>query len=108
MGLAFRVPIATSSICDIRFTFDKDVSAQELNDTIREAAKEERMQTILSTSEEPLVSIDFKTDVHSSILDTELTKTIGNTAQMLFWYDNEWGYIARLINFLQRMEEVRT
>lgn len=102
-GLAFRVPIATSSICDIRFSFEKDVTRDLLNKTIEEASKGEKLRKILDVSKEELVSIDFKTNSHSSILDTGLTKTIGNTAQMLFWYDNEWGYISRLIDFLQKL-----
>ncbi|MEI7510753.1 MAG: type I glyceraldehyde-3-phosphate dehydrogenase [Candidatus Peregrinibacteria bacterium] len=102
-GLAFRVPIATSSICDVRFVFNREVTAEELNNLIREASKKPELKNILAVSEEELVSIDFKTDPHSSILDTALTKAHGKSAQMLFWYDNEWGYIARLVNFLQRL-----
>lgn len=107
-GLAIRVPIATSSLCDIRFTFEKEVTAKELNNSIRNAiASDEKYKNVLSVTDEELVSIDFKTDVHSSILDSSLTKTHGKHAQMFFWYDNEWGYVARLIDFLTRLRDLK-
>jgi glyceraldehyde 3-phosphate dehydrogenase len=106
-GLAFRVPIATSSICDIRFSFEKKVDKNLLNHTIEEASKNINLKNIIDVSKEELVSIDFKTNSHSSILDIGLTKTIGNTAQMLFWYDNEWGYISRLIDFLKKLSNFK-
>ena len=107
-GLAIRVPIATSSLCDIRFTFKKEVTPEVLNNAIKNAIKENsKLKNILSYTDEELVSIDFKTNIHSSILDTSLTKTHGNHAQMFFWYDNEWGYVARLLNFLERLSEFK-
>jgi glyceraldehyde 3-phosphate dehydrogenase len=102
-GLAYRVPIATSSVCDIRFVFSRETSKEELNMLIREAAKMQKMKGILDVCDEELVSIDFKTNPHSSILDSSLTKVHGKYAQMLFWYDNEWGYVARLLDFLKRI-----
>ena len=107
-GLAIRVPIATSSLCDIRFTFAKNVTVKELNSAITNAiASNPKFKNILSYTDEELVSIDFKTDIHSSILDTALTKTHGKNAQMFFWYDNEWGYVARLINFLEKLSSFK-
>ncbi len=107
-GLAIRVPIATSSLCDIRFTFEKNVTPETLNDAIKNAVKDNaKLKNILSYTDEELVSIDFKTDIHSSILDTSLTKTHGKNAQMFFWYDNEWGYVARLLNFLERLRDLK-
>lgn len=107
-GLAIRVPIATSSLCDVRFAFEKNVTVEELNDAIREAiSSDEKYNHVLSVCDEPLVSIDFKTDVHSAILDSALTKAKGTNAQMFFWYDNEWGYVARLIDFLERLSSFK-
>lgn len=101
-GMAIRVPLATSSISDLTITFSKEVSAEELNEVIR--AKSKEIPEILGVSDEPLVSTDFIGDTRSSILDAASTKVVnGKTAQMLFWYDNEWGYIARLIDFLKKL-----
>lgn len=102
-GLAYRVPIATSSICDIRFVFSRETTKEELNTLIRNAVKNPSLKGVLDVCDEELVSIDFKTNPHSSILDTSLTKVHGKYAQMLFWYDNEWGYVARLVDFLKRL-----
>lgn len=101
-GMAIRVPLATSSISDLSITFTKDVTAEELNEVIR--AKSLQIPTILGVSDEPLVSTDFIADTRSSILDADSTKVVnGKTAQMLFWYDNEWGYVTRLIDFLVKL-----
>ncbi len=102
-GLAFRVPIATSSVSDVRFVFKKETTEKELNALMREAAAG-YMKNVLAVSDEPLVSIDFKTDPHSSIVDAMSTKVIdGKYAQMLYWYDNEWGYANRLKDFLEKL-----
>lgn len=101
-GMAIRVPLATSSISDLSITFSRDVTAEELNDVIRSRSAE--IPEILGVSDLPLVSTDFIGDTRSSILDADSTKVVnGKTAQMLFWYDNEWGYIARLIDFLKKL-----
>lgn len=103
-GLAFRVPIATSSVCDIRLVLNKNTTAEELNEFIRQKSQEARLKNIIDIADEELVSIDFKTNTHSSILDTELTKVMdGKYAQIMLWYDNEWGYAARLVNFLEKL-----
>ena len=102
-GMAIRLPLATSSISDLSITFSKDVTAEELNEVIR--AKSLEIPEILGVSDEPLVSTDFIGDTRSSILDADSTKVVnGKTAQMLFWYDNEWGYVTRLIDFLERLK----
>ena len=102
-GLAFRVPIATSSVCDIRFVMKRDTSAEELHSLMKDAAAGP-MKDVLEVCEEPLVSIDFKTNPHSSIVDALSTKVVGGKyVQMLFWYDNEWGYVTRLKDFLDRL-----
>ncbi len=101
-GMAVRVPLATSSISDLTINFSREVTAEELNTVIADRAKE--IPEILGVSYEPLVSTDFIGDTRSSILDADSTKVVnGKTAQMLFWYDNEWGYVARMIDFLSRL-----
>ncbi len=105
-GMAIRVPLATSSISDLTINFSKDVTAEELNEVIVNKSKE--IPEILGVSFEPLVSTDFIGDTRSSILDADSTKVVnGKTAQMLFWYDNEWGYVARMINFLERLNTLK-
>ncbi len=101
-GMAIRVPLATSSISDLSITFKKDVTAEELNQIIRDRSAQ--IPEILAVEDAPLVSTDFIADTRSSILDADSTKVVnGKTAQMLFWYDNEWGYVTRLLDFLSKL-----
>lgn len=101
-GMAYRVPIATSSVCDVVLQLEKPVTKEELNDTFRHIARDPYYETIIDICDEPLVSIDFKTNPHSSILDTELTQVIGErTLKILLWYDNEWGYANRLVDMME-------
>jgi len=105
-GLAVRVPIATSSVCDVRLVLDKETSVEEFNKLFIDKKKEARLNEIIDVTDDELVSIDFKTDKHSMILDMPLTKVIdGRYVQIMLWYDNEWGYASRLVDFLERMEE---
>lgn len=95
-GLAFRVPLATVSIIDLVCELDKEVTIEEVNQTLKIAA-EGQLAGILEYSEEPLVSSDFKGNPASSIADAPSTIVIGgNMVKVLSWYDNEWGYCARL------------
>ncbi len=106
-GLAYRVPIATSSVCDVTMALQENVTAEELNEFIRNKAKEERLNKIVDVCDEPLVSIDFKTNTHSSILDSISTKVLqGKHVQLLLWYDNEWGYAARLVDMLELLDQI--
>jgi len=103
-GMAFRVPVPTGSVSDMRFVFKRETSREELNDLMRAAAKTPRLKNILDVSDEELVSMDFATNPHSAIIDAPSTKVIqGKYAQMLSWYDNEWGYATRLKDFLERL-----
>jgi len=105
-GLAFRVPIATSSVCDLRLVFAEKTSVEELNNLIKQKSQKENLSKIIDVCSEELVSIDFKTNTKSCILDTLSTKVIdGKFAQILLWYDNEWGYAARIVDFLELLAE---
>jgi glyceraldehyde 3-phosphate dehydrogenase len=74
----------------------REVAADEVNNAFKAAAKG-KMKGILEVCEEPLVSVDFMANPHSSIVDAEYTKvTDGNLVKVLAWYDNEWGYSCRL------------
>ncbi len=95
-GLAFRVPLASVSVVDLVCELDKDVTAEEVNQALK-AAAEGPLAGILSYSQEPLVSSDFKGNSASSIVDAPSTMVIGgNMVKVLAWYDNEWGFCCRL------------
>ncbi len=95
-GYAMRVPVPTGSATDLTATFDKGVTVEAINAAMK-AAAEGPLKGILSYTEDPIVSSDIVTDPHSCIFDAGLTTVIGgNTAKVLGWYDNEWGYSNRL------------
>ncbi len=95
-GLAVRVPTPNVSMIDLVFESEKAVTAEDVNAAFRQAAAGE-LQGILAVSDEPLVSVDFNHNPHSSIIDAPLTNVIGETlVKVMSWYDNEWGYANRL------------
>jgi len=95
-GLAFRIPTATVSVVDFVADLDKTVTVEEVNQAFQTAA-EGPLSGILEYCPEPLVSMDFKGNPASSILDALSTMVIGdNMVKVLAWYDNEWGYSCRL------------
>ena len=95
-GLAFRVPTPDVSVIDLVADLERDVTVEEVNDAFRKAAAGP-LQGIMEVCEEKLVSMDFKGNAHSSIIDAPGTMVIGgNMVKVLAWYDNEWGYSNRL------------
>ncbi|MGB3861255.1 MAG: type I glyceraldehyde-3-phosphate dehydrogenase [Candidatus Aminicenantaceae bacterium] len=95
-GIAIRIPTPNVSVVDLVALMKRDVTVDEVNAAFREAA-EGKMKGILQYCEEPLVSIDFVSNPHSSIVDSLFTRvTDGNLLKVLAWYDNEWGYSCRL------------
>ena len=95
-GMAFRVPTATVSVCDFVATVRKPATVEAVNDAFRDAASES-LRGILEFCDEPLVSSDFKGNPASSILDAQSTMVLdGTLVKAIAWYDNEWGYAARL------------
>ncbi len=95
-GMAMRVPTPTSSVVDLVVTLKKEATAEEVNAAIKKASEGE-LKDILGYSEEPLVSMDYKGDDRSSIVDAELTKSMGpHFVKVISWYDNEWGYSCRV------------
>ncbi|MCY7348813.1 MAG: type I glyceraldehyde-3-phosphate dehydrogenase [Pyrinomonadaceae bacterium] len=95
-GISVRVPTPNVSLVDVVINVEKETSTEEVNQVLKNAANEE-LKGILAFSEEPLVSIDFRGNPHSSIVDAENTKVIGGTMiKILSWYDNEWGYSCRV------------
>ena len=102
-GFAMRVPTSDVSVVDLVAILAKDASADAINEAMRKAAAGP-LAGILQVSGEPLVSIDFRGNPHSSILDAEYTKVMGHRfAKVLSWYDNEWGYASRVVDLAALM-----
>jgi glyceraldehyde 3-phosphate dehydrogenase len=95
-GIAIRVPTADVSVVDLVAELGQQTDANQINEAFRKAAQGP-LKGILRLSEEPLVSIDFLGDAHSSVVDTEYTRVLdGKLVKVLAWYDNEWGYANRV------------
>ncbi len=95
-GMAFRVPTPTVSVIDFVVEVQRDVTVETINEAFREAAKE-RLRGILDVCDRPLVSMDFKGNPHSAIVDSLSTMVVnGRISKVVAWYDNEWGYACRL------------
>ena len=94
-GFAMRVPTPNVSIVDLTFVSEKPVTVQTVNAALK-AASEGALKGILGYETQPLVSVDFRGDSRSSIVDSELTKVVGQSVKVLSWYDNEWGYSSRV------------
>jgi glyceraldehyde 3-phosphate dehydrogenase len=100
-GLAVRVPTPNVSLVDLVAELEKDVSEEDVNGAIK-SASEGSLKGILQYCNEPLVSIDFKGNPHSSIFDALSTKVLGNRMVKVFsWYDNEWGFSCRMRDLAQ-------
>ena len=99
-GFALRVPTPNVSLVDLNAVVDRKTSGEEVNAALREAA-DGPMKGILAYSETPLVSIDFRGNPHSSIVDAPYTKVMdGDFVKVMSWYDNEWGYANRCVDLL--------
>lgn len=104
-GIALRVPTVTVSIVDFVAELSKEVTEEEVNKALK-AAADGSMKGVLQYTEEPLVSMDFKGNPHSSIIDAQNTMVIGgNVVKVLAWYDNEWGYSCRVGDLISYMAE---
>ena len=100
-GMAMRVPTSAVSVVDIVFEVKKETTVEEVNAALK-AAAEGPLKGILDFCEEPLVSVDFKQDSHSSIVDGLSTMVMeGKMVKVLSWYDNEWGYSNRAIDLIE-------
>jgi glyceraldehyde 3-phosphate dehydrogenase len=104
-GIAVRVPTPNVSLVDVTFEVTKATDKAGVNAALREAA-EGPLKGILGYSEEPLVSIDYRGDDRSSIVDGSFTRVIGgHLVKVLSWYDNEWGYSCRVRDLIRFMAE---
>src|SRR3954469_1037288 len=100
-GISVRVPTPNVSLVDVVIDVEKQTTSEEVNKVLKDAANEE-LRGILAFSEEPLVSVDYRKNPNSSIVDSEYTKVIdGNMVKVLSWYDNEWGYSCRVRDLIK-------
>lgn len=100
-GMAFRVPVPTVSCIDVVAKLKKEVSADHLNKMFKKY-ESDKLKNILGTCDEPLVSIDFRGDKRSAVIDTLSTKVLpGGFLQVMAWYDNEWAYVSRIVDLIK-------
>jgi glyceraldehyde 3-phosphate dehydrogenase len=102
-GLAVRVPTPNVSLVDLVMELEQDATVKDVNQTLKDAANR-----YLGYTDEPLVSIDFQGDPHSSVVDGPSTKVIGTMAKVLAWYDNEWGYSNRVLDLILHMDSQKS
>ncbi len=98
-GLAVRVPTPNVSLVDAVMEVERETTVEEVNQALKEAANR-----YLGYSDLPLVSIDYQGNSHSSIIDAQSTKVLGNSVKIMSWYDNEWGYSNRMVDLIRYLE----
>ncbi|MBV9100090.1 MAG: type I glyceraldehyde-3-phosphate dehydrogenase [Candidatus Dormibacteraeota bacterium] len=104
-GISLRVPVPDVSLVDLTATLSKSATVDDVNAQMREAA-DGSLQGILAVSDEPLVSMDFLHDSHSSIFDSPSTLMLGeHNVKVLAWYDNEWGYSCRVVDLVDHIAQ---
>ncbi|WP_249978138.1 type I glyceraldehyde-3-phosphate dehydrogenase [Vreelandella olivaria] len=94
-GLAVRVPVINVSLVDLTFTAGRETSKEEVNAIMEKAAAN---SSVLAVNAQPLVSIDFNHDAHSSTFDANHTRVNGRLVKVMAWYDNEWGFSNRMLD----------
>lgn len=98
-GISIRVPVPAGSIVDVTFISKKETTAEEINNVLREAAKQDRWKNIFSATDEELVSSDILGSHYGSIADLKMTRVVaGNLVKVMAWYDNEAGYTYTLVD----------
>ncbi|HCX79894.1 MAG TPA: type I glyceraldehyde-3-phosphate dehydrogenase [Firmicutes bacterium] len=99
-GFALRVPTPTVSVVDLTAELAKEASAEEINAAFKAASEAGPLKGYLGYSDEPLVSVDYKGSEYSGVVDALSTTVIDNMAKVVAWYDNEWGYSARVVDLV--------
>ena len=101
-GIAIRVPTLDVSLTDLTAVVGKSTTVSEVNDIFKQAAASTRWKGIVGVSEAPLVSSDFIGSTYSAIVDLPMTRVVdGDLVKIMAWYDNEWGYAARLVELAE-------
>ncbi|GEK47164.1 type I glyceraldehyde-3-phosphate dehydrogenase [Halomonas pacifica] len=103
-GLAVRVPVINVSLVDLVFTAGRDTTKEEINAIVAKAAE---ASPVLAVNAQPLVSIDFNHDAHSSTFDANHTRVNGRLVKVMAWYDNEWGFSNRMLDTALAMAAAR-
>ncbi len=101
-GMAIRVPTPTGSLVDLVANLKVNTTVEEINAAMKKAA-DGPMKGILEYTEDPIVSVDVIHNTHSSIFDALSTMVNGKTVKVLSWYDNEWGYSARVVDLIEKL-----
>jgi glyceraldehyde-3-phosphate dehydrogenase type I len=108
-GMAMRVPVPTGSVVDLVARVGRDVSVEEVNDAFRRAAAKPAIGPVIGVTDDEYVSQDIVGDPHSGVVDAESTGVLaGRTVKVLIWYDNEWGYSARLVDLARHLGDRMT
>ncbi|QOV22839.1 ArsJ-associated glyceraldehyde-3-phosphate dehydrogenase [Anabaenopsis elenkinii] len=103
-GVAVRVPLLNASLTDCVFEVVRPTTVDEINSLLKAASEQEPLKGILGYEERPLVSIDYKDDPRSSIIDALSTMVVDETqVKILAWYDNEWGYANRMVELARKV-----
>ncbi len=106
-GMACRVPVVDGSVVDLVVELATDVTVEEINRVVREAAQTDRLKDVLYYSDGPIVSSDIIGNPYSSIYDAEFTRVIGKRfVKVLNWYDNEWGYSNRVVDLITLLGKI--
>ena len=101
-GVAVRVPTLDVSLSDVTVLLSKNTTVEEVNDSFKKAAQSRPWKGILGVSEIPLVSSDYIGSTYSAIVDLAMTRVVdGDLVKVMAWYDNEWGYTARLLDLAE-------
>jgi glyceraldehyde 3-phosphate dehydrogenase len=98
-----RVPTPNVSVVDVVVEADKATTKEEVNKALKAASESGPLKGILGYSEDPLVSIDYRGDARSSIVDALSTMVIDNMIKVISWYDNEWGYSSRVVDLVKKV-----
>ncbi|MFH1521142.1 MAG: type I glyceraldehyde-3-phosphate dehydrogenase [Candidatus Micrarchaeota archaeon] len=104
-GVAFRVPVPNGSMNDMSLLLKEPATKDEINAELKRASNEE-LKGILSYTDEPIVSVDIIGTTYSAIVDSKLTKVQGKLIKISAWYDNEFGYSNRLVDFVKRLKQI--
>ena len=102
-GMALRVPVPDGSVTDLVVDLEREVSAEEINETFKSAAATDNWRDVLEYTEDAIVSSDIVGNSHSCIIDGLSTMGNGNQVKVIGWYDNEWGYSCRLVDLIDRV-----
>lgn len=103
-GMAMRVPVVLPSVISLTLEFNEDVTVEKINDILRIASESDEMKESLGYSDQPLVSVDYRGNTHGSIVDGLSTSVVDKRlANIVSWYDNEWGYINQLVKVIKHV-----